>query len=277
MSEPFKPFSKRHGYTQTDLPQREGLDEAVRTGLWNAFYANFPDIDEWDNWHDHPIACHSHPVHKEIFVRFLKKAIDEYEDDCVENKRYIKAFFLNQEWNEVLDLVDFVMHADYKQAFVDGCNMALAQENSAYRIVGNSVVEITSEQEVAEIEAALKIPFDSARGHLEKALALLSDRENPDYENSIKESISAVESVAREATGDSKATLGQLADSIDLHPAFQEGLKKLYGFTSDAGGIRHADDSSKPGKYLKPNQATARFMLVTCSAFVNYIIAGSPE
>jgi len=130
---------------------------------------------------------------------------------------------------------------------------------------------------VAEIEAALKIPFDSARGHLKKALAHFSNRENPDYENSIKESISAVESVAKEVTGDSKATLGELANRLNIHPAFRGGLKKLYGFTSDAGGIRHADDSSKPGKYLKPDQATARFMLVTCSAFVNYIIAGNPE
>jgi len=272
MSEPFKPFSERYGYTQTDLPQREVMDDALRTGLWNAFYTNFPDTD--DEWNK---RYYSNPIHLDIFSRFLKNPIDEYVDDSGEYERYIKSFFLNQEWNEVLDLVDFVMHADYKQAFVDGCNMALAQENSAYRIVDKYVMEITSEQEVAEIEAALKIPFDSARGHLEKALARLSDRENPDYENSIKESISAVESVAKEVTGDSKTTLGQLVDSIDLHPAFRGGLKKLYGFTSDAGGIRHADDSSKPGKYLKPDQTTARFMLVTCSAFVNYIIAGNPE
>jgi len=55
MSEPFKPFSERYGYTQTDLPQREVMDDALRTGLWNAFYTNFPDtvniatyiLDSW--------------------------------------------------------------------------------------------------------------------------------------------------------------------------------------------------------------------------------------
>jgi len=268
MNKRYELFSERHGYTQPELPQRERLDDNLRTGLWNAFYINFPDtIDERnDIWN-------SDPVHQKIFVHFLKNAIDEYEGNPAENERYIKAFFLKQEWNKVLDLVDFVIQTDYKKPFVDECNATLAQENSAYKIVGKLVVEITSEQELAEIETALQIPFDSARMHLKKALALFSDRENPDYENSIKESILAVESIAKEVTKDSKATLGQLAESLSLHPAFQDGLKKLYGFTSDAGGIRHADDSSKSGKYLKPDQATARFMLVTCSAFVNYIIA----
>jgi hypothetical protein len=40
-------------------------------------------------------------------------------------------------------------------------------------------------------------------------LQKLADRENPDYRNSIKESISAVESAAQEITGDTGATLGR--------------------------------------------------------------------
>ena len=43
----------------------------------------------------------------------------------------------------------------------------------------------------------------------------------------------------------------------------------LYGYTSDSGGIRHAlteDD-------VVPNFEDAKFMLVSCSAFINYLIA----
>jgi len=266
MNKRYELFSERHGYTQHELPQRERLDDNLRTGLWNAFYINFPDtIDERnDIWN-------SDPVHQKIFVHFLKNAIDEYEGNPAENERYIKAFFLKQEWNKVLDLVDFVIQTNHEQAFVDECNIALAQENSAYRIVGKLVVEITSEQELAEIETALKIPFGSAKSHLEKALALFSDRENPDYENSIKESISAVESIAKEITGKAKS-LNTLTQELKLHPKFKTALDELYNWTSQAG-IRHA----KSGKSLPVDQATARFMLVTCSAFVNYIIARNPE
>jgi len=263
MNGKYKPFSERSGYTEPKLPQLEWMDSDLRTGLWNVFYEVTVRSTTW-----------TERICRAIFTNFLKKPSDEYGyHRCLKG---IKSVFLNEKWHKVYDLIEFAVRL-HPSIYVSRCNSVLERENSAYRIVGNRVVEITSEQEVAEIEAALKIPFDSARGHLEKALARLSDRENPDYENSIKESISAVESVAKEVTGDSKATLGELVDSIDLHPAFRGGLKKLYGFTSDAGGIRHADDSSKPGKYLKPDQTTARFMLVTCSAFVNYIIAGSPE
>lgn len=259
MSEQFKPFSERCGHTQSKLPQREGLDDNTRTVLWNAFYANFADtFDEWRYYSD--------PIHQKIFARFLKKAIDEYEDGPA-NERYIKEFFLNQEWNKVLDLVDFITQTNHEQAFVDECNIALAQENSAYRIVGKFVTEITSEQEVVEIETAQQIPFDSARMHLEKALALFSNRESPNYEKCIAESIHAVESIAQEITGKEKS-LNALTQSLKLHPNLTNGLDELYNWTSK-DGIRHA----KSGKSLPVDQATARFMLVTCSAFVNYIIA----
>jgi hypothetical protein len=51
-----------------------------------------------------------------------------------------------------------------------------------------------------------------------------------------------------------------------LHPKLREALKALYAYTSDDCGIRHAlkDDG-------QPDAEDATFMLVTCSAFVNYL------
>lgn len=48
---------------------------------------------------------------------------------------------------------------------------------------------------------------------------------------------------------------------------------KLYNWTSTDGGIRHGASS----KSLTPDQNTARFMLVICSSFVNYIISRNPQ
>lgn len=268
MSKRFKPFSERHGYTQPKLPQREGMDKDLRTCLWNAFCSNFPcAVDQAIRDFDDPVIFYSNPIHQKIFSRFLKNPIDDYEDNSDEDEHYIKEYFLNQKWNKVLDLVEFITHADHKQAFVDECNIALARENSAYRIVGKLVVEIASEQEITEIETALQIPFDSAKSRLQKALALFSDRENPDYENSIKESIHAVESIAQEIIGKEKS-LNALTQSLKLHPNLTNALNEFYNWTSK-DGIRHG----KSGEPLSVNQDTARFMLVTCSAFVNYIIA----
>ena len=88
----------------------------------------------------------------------------------------------------------------------------------------------------------------------------------------MKESISAVESLARHITGDSKATLGSALTVMEkkhnLEPTLKAAFSKLYGYTNDADGIRHSsmEDASMVTK------ADARFMLICCSAFVNFII-----
>jgi hypothetical protein len=51
-----------------------------------------------------------------------------------------------------------------------------------------------------------------------------------------------------------------------LHQAFKDALAKLYGWTSDEDGIRHSIMESD-----NIERADAQFMLVTCSAFVNYL------
>ena len=106
-----------------------------------------------------------------------------------------------------------------------------------------------------------------------KALSLISDRDHPDYSNSIKESITAVEVVC-EIIIDKQATLGDALTELEkqgvvIHPALKSAFSKLYGYTSDAAGIRHAGQ-------LDGKDATfdeAKYMLISCSAFVNYLIA----
>ena len=75
-------------------------------------------------------------------------------------------------------------------------------------------------------------------------MSFLSDRKNPDYRNSIKESISAVESICKIIAEDEKTTLAKaltkLKKRIEIHGSLEEGFKKIYGYTSDADGIRHA-------------------------------------
>lgn len=146
---------------------------------------------------------------------------------------------------------------------------------SAYRFVDGEIVEITSENEVLAIENALftsQSQYRPVHEHLRRALELLSDRETRDYRNSIKESISAVESLACLIAGKPKAALNDALDVIEkkhsLHGALKKSFSNLYGYTSDAGGVRH--------KLLDEtilSQEDATFMLVSCSAFVSYLIA----
>jgi hypothetical protein len=103
---------------------------------------------------------------------------------------------------------------------------------------------------------------------------LFSDRKNHDYRNSIKEAISAVESFCKIVTNNDKAELGdalkEIESQVKLHAALKAAFTKLYGYTSNADGIRHA-------LMDEPNVGfeDAKFMLVSCSAFINYLIAKS--
>ena len=53
----------------------------------------------------------------------------------------------------------------------------------------------------------------------------------------------------------------------DLHGSLGGAIKKLYGYTSDEGGIRHAIFDEENVGF-----AEAKFMLVVCSAFVNFVL-----
>ncbi len=275
-------FSQRKGLKLVkSVMQVDGMDNDLRNGLWNAL-----DIFYWDCV-EHILGRHilsaERNRHIAILVRLLwhiyfKKPIDTLDDDWTMARRVIREYFFNCHWYEVYDFIEFVANSypddSVNSEFMDFCNSVLERELSAYRFVGGKIAQITSEEEVSEIEKALEIsgPYKAVKTHLKRALDLLADRKSPDYRNSTKESISAVESICNLITKDKKATLGQALKKIEergisLHPALESAFSNLYGYTSNAEGIRHA-------LLDEPNLSfeDAKFMLVSCSAFVNYLI-----
>lgn len=104
-----------------------------------------------------------------------------------------------------------------------------------------------------------------------QALKLMSDRQKPDYRNSIKESVSALEGMCQKILKKDKVTLGDAIGQIEkqypIHPALKASIKSLYGYTSDADGIRHAMLDESNLSYID-----AKFMLVACTNFINYLI-----
>jgi hypothetical protein len=153
-------------------------------------------------------------------------------------------------------------------------NWVLEREKSGYRFIGNCITPIVESEQIEALQNALDSArdFRAAATHIKSALSLYAARKSPDYRNSIKESISAVESVAKIISGKDSATLSDAIRIIDakapIHEAFRQALVKLYGYTSDEKGIRHAllDEANI-------DEADARFMIVACSAFVSYLIS----
>lgn len=193
----------------------------------------------------------------------------------------LKEQFYDFPWYRVYDFIEFTLaRFDFRLAkdFPAVCNQILEEENAAYRIIDGQVTPITSEAEIQSLEDVIASAeaFPGVREHISSALRLLSDRENPDYRNSIKESISAVESVCKVVVGDDGATLGRALNILEehdqIHGALKAGISSLYGYTSDAEGIRHAMLEEPTVTF-----SDAKFMLLACSAFVNYVIGKVAE
>jgi hypothetical protein len=279
-------FSQRHGYSPLEQAfQRESIDDKLRTYLWNLL-----KIAIWDSykWNDDGYSGqseksqHIDALMKRLWVHFFNDDLDnlrEFKPRYDKEKgayEHLKKFFFRCKWFEVYDLIEEISN-DHSNLLTDearqAINAILEKQNAAYRFVGKTLAEITNQNEIQAIEEGIAHPETPVRMHLEAALRMLSDRETPDYRNSIKESISAVEAACRLVSGDNAATLGGALKKVkNLHPALSQAFDKMYGYTSDASGIRHSliDD---------PNitYADAKFMLVACSAFVSYLKASAAK
>jgi hypothetical protein len=106
---------------------------------------------------------------------------------------------------------------------------------------------------------------------LKNAYKYLTSNDSSDYRNAVKEAIGAVESILQKVLVKEKITVGQavkeLSKGNSLHPAFANGISSLYGFNSDAGGIRHG---LKEEDFI-PDYTEAKFIVNIYSSFVNYI------
>ena len=268
-------FSERQGYEvpRASLGQFESMDERLRNALWNVLVTDYWSVAtpagqygpyEW-------VAV----LFRKIWAEQLGLPIDDLSSYWEQNRDSLRDWFFNSEWNRVYDLMEFILGVAPDEQEVLHLNDVLEHEGAAYRLVAGLITPITSAEEVAEVEAAARPPskFEAAGTHIVTAGNMLSDRDNPDYRNSVKESISAVEAVVRVLTGKPKFTLGAGLKTLGLdsvHPALKKAWLEMYGWTSNESGIRHSLTTG-----ADPGLAEARYMLVACSAFVNYLIAKS--
>jgi hypothetical protein len=258
------------------LVQTDALDEETRIELWNItlfLLRQLVEKDAYQTTHNGVVGA--------IWAWEFKKARDE-QPDAQRVWGIVKEKILKGEWFDALDLIEATV--GYAKRFEDWhtneippvavelYNNVFEKHLVGYRFIDFKIVPLDGEVDVDAVAEAIKASRDyaGARGHLQRASELLSDRKNPDHRNSVKESISAVEAVVRKITNE--GTLGAglrklKAAGVSVHPALEGAWSKMYGWTSNADGIRHAAVDPADA-----DQAIAKYMLVTCSAFVTYLI-----
>lgn len=258
-------FSERLGYTIKPF-QIETMSVALKNRIWNVYSCEVSDdISFYD----------SHYLEEILDCLGLKYQNVNSSSDVTKNVNKLQKWFDNAKWFETFDFIEIYMNilpAKDRKEVRKNFNDVLETENSGYRVSGNKVIPITNKEEIKCIEKAQQTEYESVNIHIEKAAELLSKRPTADYENSIKEAISAVEAMCCIITNDKKATLGDALKKLEsrdikLHKALRNAMSSLYGYTSDEGGIRHGSI-----EFVGASSEDAKYMLISCSAFINYLI-----
>jgi hypothetical protein len=265
-----KSFSERYGFKPVkDSFQIEDMDIELRNRLWNLTLKELLGL----------------PLEKLLSTKAqnnINKLYDGFLKENITSQNRVLSFFLKGyfterfnklTWYELYDLLEFLNNhiVDDKYLYINNVNQILEQEMSAYRLIDGYITPIISDIEIKSIEDAINSESSGAKQHLKKALNLLSNRKAPDYANSIKESISAVESIVNEIVGTKNQALNRVIHRIPFitNNQFRSGIKNLYEWTSSSDGIRHG---VKKDETIESSFEEAKFMLVSCSAFINYLI-----
>lgn len=279
-------FSDRIGATQASLDLYvDSIPDSLRNSIWNFILELYPNSAHDDEKRKLCLYLAKH---------FRKSRVDQVPSRSYDVSEWLQSYYFSLPWHQIYNLVEFLVKHHYyilhhvagfhvdqrklsnlKEGMENRFNHMFEVERSGFRFIGGVLSPITDQLELDAVASSIvqlnEAQLVGAKKHIQTALELFSKRPTPDYRNSIKESISAVESVAKiigTKDGDGISTaLKVLGDKANLHGALKSAFEKLYGFTSDDDGIRHAmiDDPSV-------GFDEAKYMIVSCSAFCSYLL-----
>lgn len=277
-------FSQRYGYVQVrEAVQVDGIDIALRNSLWNVLELHIWNKLKFDTYQASIFNRRSISSNSSlerfilrVWVNYLKLPINDSPNTWEDFYKYMHEMYYQCMWYEVYDFIEMVI-ANYSfgnarenlPQFVEAINEVLRKELAGYRLVNGIITKTIDDTEISAAENALKVKYSPVREHLKTSLSLLANRESPDYRNSAKESILAIESLIMLKLNQ-KGTLGELIKKYDeklqLHPALVKAISALYGYSSDEDGIRHAIFDSDNIDFNE-----AWFLYVLCCALINFI------
>ena len=276
-------FSEAHGMGSCNTQmQVDDLDDRTRNILFNFISDNLStQFDRYRNNSDsvykkEDVLCRC------IITLALAEKTDPDKHYGVSDIITITEQILDKAvFNEVFDYLELLARFRYneyenekRKAFYELIDLIFEREYVGYRFVDGRIVAITDKNEIESIEDACNNKFEGTRVHIKKAVGFLADREHKDYKNCIKESISAVESICSIVAEQKKSSLGDALKNlkkkgVKIHPQLESAFSKLYDYTNSEKGIRHAEGLFESDVTFEE----AKFMLVSCSAFVNYLTA----
>ena len=215
---------------------------------------------------------------RNLVCRVLRKRPDannwsEYPNIDNEVRRLID----DAEWYKVYDLVEAIVN-EFHQArfsydsdrFESELNLCFVEEGIGWKLESGKLEARNPEALEQTIRSATIALHDAgsktAQAELHEALVDLSRRPSPDITGSVQHAMAALECVARDVTGNHKATLGEILKRHPemVPPPLTLALEKSWGFASEYG--RHVREGRNP------DFAEAQLVVGICAAAVTYLI-----
>ena len=274
-------FSQREGYDPLPKPLQLGeLPDEARTGIWNVLY-DYMDKSKKTLAYGNVYRVMADGVWevilRDVYACHDNNGLDEWSEDFGRVVPWIRDRLKQEPFNRVFDFIQFVMrHDQCPPEFITGLSNSFRRFQLAYIIDPGpppSIFPATTTEEGNELRRNLaelrSAGLDGCLSQLRKASKCIDE---DDSAGGVRESIHAVESVARQIDPEASKTLGPALTSLEkrstLHPALKRAFDNLYGYTSDEQGIRHAL-LDKAAANVTVDEAV--FMLGACASFASYL------
>jgi len=235
-------FSKRHGFQPKDMKItiRQDAPYDMRGVLVDIAYG----------------AGFSPKKLRPVVCRVLRKRPDPNNWSEFPNiDEEIRYLLDDCEWYKVYDVIEEIYHSASQhyqdEKFEQEINSYFREEGIGWQLI-DGIIEVRGDE---GLEVNLHVAHQTleqkdmrtASGEIHEAITDLSRRPNPDITGAIQHSMAALECVAREVSGESGTTLGQILKQYpELIPKpLNKSVEKAWGFASEMG--RHLQEGRIPG------------------------------
>ena len=259
-------FSSRHGYRgePQEISIREDAPEGVRFAV--PLIARGVGIapkkirqvvceallipPDPNNWGDEPVT----------------EEVNELIQEC----HWFKVYDIAEGLYALIDRHNLESAAEFEKKlnqyfFENGIGWQMGEGEITYR--GS---EVFRDATAGAVESLAGAGHTTAADEVHSVLQDISRRPKQDLTGAIRHVMAALECVARDLTGERKATLGKVVYKLDIPPPLDLAVDKLWGFASDRA--RHV----REGQKVSPEEAEL-IVIVACGV-CNYLSAvGSPD
>ncbi len=270
-------FSQAQGYEELPgLLELEDLSSGVRTQIWNLLYF-FLENSTRDGMHGPYLTGAWEKILRKMHCFFDDLALDDWRNGLNWNRTQLREHIEQDSFNRVFDRIQFIMRdrncplhfiRDLKRAF-EICGLAYTIDSGPPPTIFPVTTSVEGIALIESLQTLRQAGLVASTSHLQSAAQSIKQQ---DWAGGIRESIHAVESVARKIDPQASRTLGPALESIErqgtLHATLKKAFSTLYGYTSNQQGIRHALlDRGSPDVGLDE----AVFMLGACASFASYL------